>query len=321
MRQNAGSYSFTNPKDDRKFQSLGLDYKEAIEPNVKRKLFSEREKMSRYAKARTLLPKLKKRRQAASGRGISVIGCILAILAAAVSIFMFLVSKDPYTVPILMFSVSDKTIFLLAFICCVLVCVFGTISGIRGRAEIKKLDPKINKVREILVFLEGQREALLTSIRNGELDTLPSFKEYVFPSSSIDLLPDPDQLVFHPQKGEICFTQISNVPLGRFKTYTKAQKVGGGYRIGKTYIPVKKERVRITEMDLLDRGTLAITNHRILYLGKTRKLSTKFNKILQLQTYQDALAITKEGRQSADFYLAIDGELLSAIIDGIGSAV
>jgi len=196
---------------------------------------------------------------------------------------------------------------------------YGVYQRPRSRERVKELQELILAGQARLALLERERTTLLASIREGDLNRLSSFGDYVFQELPILLLPNQDDTSFRPQKGETCLVQINEVKLGRLKTRTEMRKTGGGYRIGRVYVPVQKERVQITEMNTLDTGTLAITDRRVLYLGEVRKLSTKLDKILEQRAYEDALAVTKEGRQSADFFLMVDGELLAAIIDGVES--
>lgn len=190
---------------------------------------------------------------------------------------------------------------------------------VRARSQIRVLGAQIKAERAKLAGLEQERGELLGRIGKGDLGALSAFGVYVFQKLPIDLLPDQNKLAFRLKKGETCFLQIEGTRLGRMDTRMITRKTGGGYRAFGVYMPVQKERARVTEMNVLDAGTLAITSQRILFLGAVRKLSIGLDKILELRALEDALAVTKEGRQSADFFLDVDGELLAATIDGIES--
>ncbi len=162
------------------------------------------------------------------------------------------------------------------------------------------------------------RRELLSSIASGDLDKLTFIQPYLLKYDadvSIGNL-SPIHLGFKPQKNEVCYFQATNASLARLRRRSVTQKVGGGYRIGRYYVPVEKRRVSLLELEPLDMGIVAITNQRILFLGQTKKLTLKFDKILQTEVFFDALAVTKEGRQSADYLTGIDGELAQAIVAG-----
>jgi hypothetical protein len=197
------------------------------------------------------------------------------------------------------------------------VIVTGILVIVSDRRRIDSVNQEYAALQAKLEPLNQTRADLLTRIRSGDFDTFTSFMPYVLQEQPIDLAPTTDVLAFRPQKGESCFAQVHDVALGRIKSRTVTQKVGGGYRVVGVYVPVRKERVQVTEMQRLDTGLLTITNLRILYLGVERKLTIKWDKVLELSAYQDGLSVTKEGRKSADFFLDVDGELLAAIIDGI----
>jgi hypothetical protein len=216
----------------------------------------------------------------------------------------------------------SETLSLILFVAGALgglVTIAGLLQKIRGRAKSRKLEASVQEVQKALAPLEQKRAVLLSRIRDGDFSVLPAFADFAFQELPIDLAPTPAALRFQPQRSEQCFVQIAGVELGRLKSQTVTHRVGGGYRVGRVYVPVQKERVQTVGMNSLDVGTLAVTNHRILYLGATHKLLTRRDKMLELIVYPDSLAVTKEGRQSADYFLNVDGELLAAILDGIGN--
>lgn len=198
--------------------------------------------------------------------------------------------------------------------------LIGALSKRQGKSKAAQLRPQIARVRGNLDPLEAKRGEMLVRLRSGDLSVLRDFADFVNQELAIDLMPGEDTLKFRHQKSERPLVQILGVPLARLKQRTVTRKTGGGYRLGKVYVPVQKERVQTIEMNTLDTGTLAITDRRILFLGAARKLTTKMDKVLELEAYVDALSLTKEGRQSADIYLNVDGELLAAIIGGAHKA-
>lgn len=196
---------------------------------------------------------------------------------------------------------------------------FGILTKTTAKKKMPSLDQQIANVEAKLKPLYVKRQTLLQSIQLGNFDSLSSFADCLVEDSSTALMPSMDTLTFRPQKQEICYLQVHRIKLQRLKTRTVTRKSGGGYRIGKFYVPVSKERVQLTEVETLDTGTLAITSFRVLFLGNAHKLTINFDKILELQAYKDGIAITKEGRQSADFFVPADGELLTSIIAGAGN--
>ncbi len=228
-----------------------------------------------------------------------------------------------------MLVVSVALIFVLGsdsnfpFLVLVLLSLGFALMGLLGKVKNKvshqEITEKIKDVQAELEHMEQKREELLSKVVSGDLNTLPAFTDYTLQKSPITFSPRENDLQFRPQSGEVCFVQITDVKLGRVKSRTVTRKTGGGYRIGKVYVPVQKERVQEVNVSQIDEGTLAITNRRILYLGRERKLTVKFDKILEREAYQDALSITKDGRKSADLFLGVDGELLLSIIVGIES--
>ena len=53
----------------------------------------------------------------------------------------------------------------------------------------------------------------------------------------------------------------------------------------------------------LDTGKLVVTNKRLVFLGTKREVSVPIPKLLQVESYTDALGIAREGKETKDVYL------------------
>lgn len=266
--------------------------------------------MNEYTVLHNRLSALQKTRKPSSGWAITF------IVLGALTMFAC-------TGMALLYSLGTEGVGLWPAVVAVLFGGGITAVGILGlvfiRSRANDIEQRCRALQAKLAPLDRARADLLTKLQAGDFDALTSFMPYVLQKKPIDSAPVAEVLAFRPQKGENCFVQIHDVALGRLKSRTVTQKVGGGYRVAGMYVPVQKKRVQVTEMQRLDTGLLAITNLRILYLGAARKLTMKWDRILELCAYQDGLSVTKEGRKSADVFLDVDGELLAAIVDGIES--
>jgi len=68
-----------------------------------------------------------------------------------------------------------------------------------------------------------------------------------------------------------------------------------------------------TEMQLLDRGSILLTNRRILFVGAFKTLSIKFEKILEFKPYKDGVQINKGTAKPAIFMFNDDPILFTLI--------
>jgi hypothetical protein len=174
---------------------------------------------------------------------------------------------------------------------------------------------------ELVMVLGGMiktRGQILRQIATGDLRPLADFQPYLMDQEATTLVyPAQGELGFNPARGETCLLQTKPVTLGRVKQHTRVEKIGGGYRVFRYYVPVKKQRVQFTALETQDTGVLAITNKRVLFLGKVKKLSSRFDQILEIHEYTDGIAITKEGRQGADYFTGFDGPLAKMVIAGM----
>lgn len=71
------------------------------------------------------------------------------------------------------------------------------------------------------------------------------------------------------------------------------------YRVG-TFraTPVSQE-----DLATLDRGTLVLTNQRIVFIGALKSLTCPLERIMNVDSYKDGIALFKEGRENADLFL------------------
>ena len=103
-----------------------------------------------------------------------------------------------------------------------------------------------------------------------------------------------------------------SVPATLARQRTRTQYVGGSsgfsfpightgirYRVG-SYHGHPVEQQYLAHMDT---GTLVVTDQRIAFVGQTKSTAVPLEKLLHVECYKDAIAVFKEGRENADFYL------------------
>ena len=70
------------------------------------------------------------------------------------------------------------------------------------------------------------------------------------------------------------------------------------------------------EITTIDRGTLTITNKRLIYTGSQKTLNYNLSKILSITEYKDAIVIQKENKQKTEIFADCDNLRLDFEIDG-----
>ena len=70
------------------------------------------------------------------------------------------------------------------------------------------------------------------------------------------------------------------------------------------------------ELKDIDRGTLALTNKRLVFAGSTRSVETVLAKLISVDAYSDAVAIRREGKEKTEFYLGLDHGFYEFTVDG-----
>ena len=170
-----------------------------------------------------------------------------------------------------------------------------------------------------LMVLEKLQKDLSVEINMGDESkkTLEKFKNlWISENSDLPII-DADIML---QKGEQCFFN-GYVDLYGNRKITTSVSYGGPtfrmkimkgvyYRAGNLGINRQTE----DQLTLIDNGKLYITNKRILFSGKQNK-TIKYNQIIDLTPYTDAVVIIKDSGKSPTFVLkGADGEIVTAII-------
>jgi hypothetical protein len=121
------------------------------------------------------------------------------------------------------------------------------------------------------------------------------------------------------QKGEICYFQrqcqwLENKTVTKSIAYsgvTGSFKIAKGvrYRVGN----IKLQRITTESLVIIDRGTVFVTNKRIIFMGVKNNSNIKYSAILSIVPYSDAVCIEKDSGKSP-YLKCSDAELLSRIL-------
>jgi hypothetical protein len=107
---------------------------------------------------------------------------------------------------------------------------------------------------------------------------------------------------------------------------TRTQYVGGSsgfsfpightgirYRVGSYHgHPVEQQYLAH-----IDTGQLVVTNQRVAFVGGTKSSSVPLERLLHVECYKDAVAIFKEGRENADFYLVVQPQYVLFVVNWV----
>lgn len=85
--------------------------------------------------------------------------------------------------------------------------------------------------------------------------------------------------------------------------------VGHGMRV---YLPSASQTVTVRKM--LDRGTFVLTNKRYAFIGSSKTVSAKIDRIVSVMLYQDGFALARAGKQSIEFFLGFPGATYGTIV-------
>ncbi len=160
-------------------------------------------------------------------------------------------------------------------------------------AELSALQKELGLTDEDLAPTRAQLERLkrFTAIKNGQLPVLEA-----------DIL---------LRKGELCHFEA---PCELVEEVTRTRYVGGSqgvsiriakgvyYRVG----GFKGQPVEETHKQVTDRGTLYITNKRIIFVGAKKNVTYPLNSIVNFVKYRDAVQFQKENESRPRYFLIRD---------------
>lgn len=88
------------------------------------------------------------------------------------------------------------------------------------------------------------------------------------------------------------------------------------------------------ELKEIDQGVLVLTNKRLIFAGSLRSVDVNLSKLTSVETYSDAIAIGRVGKQRTEYFVGLDehtfaftvehrhrkvplsGEMVKALIEG-----
>jgi hypothetical protein len=70
-----------------------------------------------------------------------------------------------------------------------------------------------------------------------------------------------------------------------------------------------------TQIQTVDTGVLSITSLRVVFTGQRKAIESKYSKLVGLQVYSDALAISVSNRQAISTFKVHDGPFAAALIN------
>ena len=69
------------------------------------------------------------------------------------------------------------------------------------------------------------------------------------------------------------------------------------------------------EIQDIDRGTLTITNKRLIFSGSMKLINYNLNKILSITDYKDAIGIQRDNKQKTEYFANLDNIILTYQVD------
>lgn len=89
------------------------------------------------------------------------------------------------------------------------------------------------------------------------------------------------------------------------------------YRVGQ----FKGNPVQTTQIVLIDIGLLAVTDKHLYFVGQTKSLKIRFDKIITFQPYSDAISISRDGIAKPDIFKTEDGWFTYNLLTNLVQAI
>ncbi len=190
--------------------------------------------------------------------------------------------------------------------------------------------PKDIKQIEINLYTEKYSEAisdrLLTDEEEKELDNLRELLQIPPNKSNVNelirlraltkiqegnfpIIEEPSVML---QKNETAYHECSS-KMYELKQFKETKTSSASFRVkivkGVYYSPPRTKTTYTREENVvLDQGNIAITNKRIIFSGGKKSISLKFDKIINIEPFSDAIVIHKGTQKPLSFFIK-DAEL------------
>ena len=69
---------------------------------------------------------------------------------------------------------------------------------------------------------------------------------------------------------------------------------------------VSSRSISHEEIKIIDKGTLTITNKRLIFTGLVKTLNYNLNKILSINEFNDGISIQRENKQKPEYFIGTD---------------
>jgi hypothetical protein len=135
-------------------------------------------------------------------------------------------------------------------------------------------------------------EILLEKIKSGKIH-----QQFIAGELPLELSPEEKPSVILPY---IALLEPRAVRISRSNWGGPSFRVTKGlwFRTGNSYSTSESHE----ELRLVDNGTLAVTNQRLVFVGKFRTVNVKLNKIVGVDVYEDAIGLHFEGKEKARYF-------------------
>lgn len=124
------------------------------------------------------------------------------------------------------------------------------------------------------------------------------------------------------QKSELCHLIIENVSWFELRSirqkvsytgYSTSFKIAKGFYLRSGSYKPKSHYV--DTMKLIDKGTVYLTNKRIIFMGKSKNTNIKIDKILNYTPYSDGLEISKETGKNPTLQLPKNADIFCMMLE------
>jgi hypothetical protein len=118
------------------------------------------------------------------------------------------------------------------------------------------------------------------------------------------------------QKSEICYLEI---PFVNWYEHRARQTYHyGAYVVEKNtmnfYLDSNSKPCNLNQLSLIEKGSLYITNKRVIFLGQEKNSNIKFGKILNIKPYKDGIEIIKETGKNPVIQVRDNADILCLIL-------
>ncbi len=172
-------------------------------------------------------------------------------------------------------------------------------------------DDEMKQIHELCSKLEIPEKEIAPTVNTlVRLRFLTQLEDGILPEIEAGIFLKKKEAAHYKTECELLEERTKREYVGGHTGFSIRVAKGVSWRVG----GFKGRPIEKTEMVKLDKGTLFVTNKRIIFSGDRKSFSVPYSKLIDIELFTDAVKLNREGKVRREYFVVPDSEILSKII-------